>query len=121
MTNKKKSTFGRFMSDSKQKKKFKKEYAQFLFSEFLLEAMDEEHISVRELSKEVWCAYLYNLKYEINEANQYYHKDDGIIIKTIRLSIGGKEKWKDGGIICLRIKSANRNWKDWGQRTNPLL
>jgi DNA-binding Xre family transcriptional regulator len=52
MTNKDKSTFDRFMSDSKQKKKFEKEYVQFLFAELLLEAMDEEHISVRELSKE---------------------------------------------------------------------
>ena len=52
MTNKEKSTFDRFMSDSKQKKKFEKEYVQFLFAELLLEAMDEEHISVRELSKE---------------------------------------------------------------------
>jgi len=40
------------MSDSEQKKKFEKEYVQFLFSELLLEAMAEEHISVRALSKE---------------------------------------------------------------------
>ncbi len=52
MTNKKQSTFDRLMSDSKQKKKFEKEYVQFLFSELLLEAMDEEHISVRELSRD---------------------------------------------------------------------
>ena len=52
MKNKKKSTFDRVMSDSEQKKKFEKEYVQFLFSELLLEAMDEEHISVRELSRE---------------------------------------------------------------------
>ena len=52
MQNKKRSTFDRFMSDSEQKKKFEKEYVQFLFSELLLEAMDEEHISVRALSKE---------------------------------------------------------------------
>ena len=52
MKNKKKSTFDRVMSDSEQKKKFEKEYVQFLFSELLLEAMDEEHISVRALSKE---------------------------------------------------------------------
>ena len=48
MMNKQKSTFDRLMSDSEQKKKFEKEYVQFLFSELLLEAMDEEHISVRE-------------------------------------------------------------------------
>jgi len=52
MTNKKKSTFDRIMGDLDQKEKFEKEYMQFLFSELLLEAMDEEHISVRELSKE---------------------------------------------------------------------
>ena len=51
MKNKKKSTFDRIMSDSEQKKRFEKEYVQFLFSELLLEAMDEEHISVRALSK----------------------------------------------------------------------
>jgi len=51
MKNRKKSTFDRIMSDSEQKKRFEKEYVQFLFSELLLEAMDEEHISVRALSK----------------------------------------------------------------------
>ena len=52
MKNKKQSTFDRVMSDSEQKRKFEKEYAQFLFSELLIEAMEEEHISVRTLSKE---------------------------------------------------------------------
>ena len=52
MPTKKRSTFDRIMSDPEQKKKFEKEYVQFLFSELLLEAMDEEHISVRALSKE---------------------------------------------------------------------
>ena len=52
MKNEKQSTFDRVMSDSEQKKKFEKEYVQFLFSELLLEAMDEENISVRVLSKE---------------------------------------------------------------------
>ena len=52
MTNEKKSTFDRLMDEPEQKKKFEKEYVQFLFSELLLEAMNEEHISVRELSKE---------------------------------------------------------------------
>ena len=51
MTNKKKSTFDRFINETEQKKKFEKEYKKILFSELLLEAMDEEHISVRELSK----------------------------------------------------------------------
>ena len=40
MPTKKMSTFDRIMSDPEQKKKFEKEYVQFLFSELLLEAMD---------------------------------------------------------------------------------
>ena len=52
MKNKTKSTFDRFMSDPEQKQKFGKEYVQFLFSELLLDAMEEERISVRELSRE---------------------------------------------------------------------
>ena len=51
MKNKKESTFDRVMSVPEQKEKFEKEYIQFLFSELLLEAMKEEHISVRSLSK----------------------------------------------------------------------
>lgn len=35
-----------------QKEKFEKEYTQFLFSELLLEAMEESQISVRKLSNE---------------------------------------------------------------------
>lgn len=52
MTKKQKSTFDEFMENEKQKELFDKEYAQFLFSEFLLEAMEEEHMSVRALAKE---------------------------------------------------------------------
>ena len=51
MKNRKKTTFDRIMSDPEQKKKFEKEYAQFLFSELLLEAMEEEHVSARELAE----------------------------------------------------------------------
>ena len=36
---------------SKQKKKFDKEYNNFLLSEFILEKMEEENISVRELAR----------------------------------------------------------------------
>ena len=57
MTNKKakraleKSTFYRIMADPAQKKKFEREYAQFLFSELIIDGMEEEHLSVRALSK----------------------------------------------------------------------
>ena len=54
MKNKKepKSTFERLMQDPKWKKGFEKGYEKFLVSEFLIEAMQEKKISVRELAKE---------------------------------------------------------------------
>lgn len=46
-----KSTFERVMDDPKQKEAFEKEYANFLLSELLLDAMSEQEISVRALSR----------------------------------------------------------------------
>ena len=46
------TTFDKIInSDPKRKEKFEKEYNQFLLSEFVLEKMEEEQISVRELAK----------------------------------------------------------------------
>jgi transcriptional regulator with XRE-family HTH domain len=38
-------------SDPKRKERFDKEYNEFLLSEFVLEKMDAEHISVRALAQ----------------------------------------------------------------------
>ena len=46
-----KSTFDEFISDPKRKKEFEKEYNEFLLSEFVLEKMETEHISVRALAR----------------------------------------------------------------------
>jgi transcriptional regulator with XRE-family HTH domain len=51
MTKRKQSTFDRVMQNPKQKKAFDKEYSQFLFSELVLEAMEEQKISVRKLAQ----------------------------------------------------------------------
>jgi DNA-binding Xre family transcriptional regulator len=45
------STFDRIMSDQKRREKFEKGYNEFLVNEFLLEAMEENHISVRKLAE----------------------------------------------------------------------
>ena len=52
-TTKKKSmtTFDKFMQNPEQKKKYDKEYNKFLLSEFLLEAMEDNDISVRKLAE----------------------------------------------------------------------
>ena len=47
-----KSTFDEFISGNpKQKEKFEKEYEEFLLSEFIIEKMQEENMSVRSLAK----------------------------------------------------------------------
>ena len=46
------STFDELMQDPKWKAKFEKGYEKFLISEFMIEAMEEKHISVRKLAKE---------------------------------------------------------------------
>jgi len=45
------STFDKFMKNHKQKELFEKEYNKFLLSEFILEAMEENKISVRKLAE----------------------------------------------------------------------
>ena len=46
------TTFDRLMQDQKFKDEFEKGYNEFLISEFMIEKMEEENISVRELAKE---------------------------------------------------------------------
>lgn len=46
------STFDKFITNNpKEKAKFEKEYNDFLLSEFILEKMEEENLSVRALAK----------------------------------------------------------------------
>ena len=46
------TTFDKFInSDPKEKELFEKEYNEFLLSEFVLEKMESEQISVRTLAK----------------------------------------------------------------------
>jgi len=60
------STFDEFMLDPKRKEKFDREYSKFLLKEFLLEAMNENHISVRKLAEEsgVSTSIIQNIKSE---------------------------------------------------------
>ena len=46
------STFDRLMQDPKWKAGFEKGYEKFLVSEFLIEAMEDNKISIRKLAKE---------------------------------------------------------------------
>jgi DNA-binding Xre family transcriptional regulator len=45
------STFDRVMQNAKRREQFEKGYNEFLVNEFLLEAMEENHISVRKLAE----------------------------------------------------------------------
>lgn len=66
MKNENLTTFDKLMQDPKQKEKFDKEYSKFLVKEFLLEAMNENHISVRKLAEEsgVSTSIIQNIKSE---------------------------------------------------------
>ena len=44
------STFSRMMTNKNRKHKFDEGYNKFLLSEFLIDAMEEKHISVRKLA-----------------------------------------------------------------------
>lgn len=46
------TTFDRLMQNANFKAEFEKGYNEFLISEFMIEKMEEENISVRELAKE---------------------------------------------------------------------
>ena len=46
------TTFDRLMQDPKFKDEFKKGYNEFLISEFMIEKMEEENISVKKMTKE---------------------------------------------------------------------
>ena len=46
------TTFDRLMQNPEFKDEFEKGYNEFLISEFMIEKMEEENISVRELAKE---------------------------------------------------------------------
>lgn len=61
-----KTTFEKFLENEEQKDIFNKEYNQFLLSEFLLEAMNEKHMSVRKLSKDsgISTSIIQNIKTE---------------------------------------------------------
>jgi ribosome-binding protein aMBF1 (putative translation factor) len=49
-----KTTFDKFITNNPtEKKKFDKEYSEFLLSEFVLEKMEEKHYSVRGLAEKV--------------------------------------------------------------------
>jgi len=45
------STFDLIMQDPKRREQFEKRYNEFLVNELLLEAMEENHISVRKLAE----------------------------------------------------------------------
>lgn len=70
------STFDKLMKDEKQKEQFNEEYNRFLFSEFLLDAMNEKHISVRKLSEKsgVSTSIIQNIKTE---------KSTNVTLKTV--------------------------------------
>ena len=89
-----KTTFDRFITnDPEQKALFDKEYNEFLLSEFILEKMEEEKISVRELAKRASVSLTVIQKMRKNETSNkirltLYHNSEKIqtwIRKTAKI------------------------------------
>ena len=50
------TTFEQFFAENpEQKAIYDKEYNDFLLSEFMLEQMEAQNLSIRELAKKSWC------------------------------------------------------------------
>ncbi|MCP4760644.1 MAG: helix-turn-helix transcriptional regulator [archaeon] len=74
-TNNPKTTYDRMMKNPKWKAEFEKGYEKFLISEFLIEAMEENNLSVRKLANKAGVSptTIQNLKSGIN-SNVSIHK-----------------------------------------------
>ena len=87
------STFDKYInSNPKRKEKFEKEYNDFLLSEFVLEKMEEEKISVRALAKKAGVSPTVIQKIRSKEAERINFRTFTNVLNTLgyRISIERK-------------------------------
>ena len=87
------TTFDKFInSDPEQKALFEKEYNEFLLSEFVLEKMEEEKISVRALAKRAGVSPTVIQKIRSKEAERINFRTFTNVLNTLgyRISIERK-------------------------------
>ena len=87
------STFDKYInSNPKRKEKFEKEYNEFLLSEFVLEKMEEEKISVRALAQRAGVSPTVIQKIRSKEAERINFRTFTSVLNTLgyRISIERK-------------------------------
>ena len=87
------TTFDKFINnDPEQKALFEKEYNEFLLSEFVLEKMEEEKISVRTLAKKAGVSPTVIQKIRSKEAERINFRTFTNVLNTLgyRISIERK-------------------------------
>jgi len=87
------TTFDKFITnDPEQKALFEKEYNEFLLSEFVLEKMEEENISVRALAKRAGVSPTVIQKIRSKEAEKINFRTFTNVLNTLgyRISIERK-------------------------------
>ncbi|MDR3237831.1 MAG: XRE family transcriptional regulator [Spirochaetia bacterium] len=82
------ATFDKFINnDPDEKKMFEKEYNDFLLSEFVLEKMEKENISVRTLAKKAGVSPTVIQKIRSNNAEKINYKAFTNIINSLGYKI----------------------------------
>ena len=82
------TTFDKFITNNpKQKEKFDKEYNEFLLSEFILEKMEEENVSVRILAKRAGVSPTIIQKIRSNNAGRINFRTFSSVINSLGYKI----------------------------------
>jgi transcriptional regulator with XRE-family HTH domain len=83
-----KTTFDEFINnDPEEKKIFEKEYNDFLLSEFVLEKMEEENISVRALAKKAGVSPTVIQKIRTKNAEKINYKTFSNVLNSLGYKI----------------------------------
>jgi ribosome-binding protein aMBF1 (putative translation factor) len=82
------TTFDKFIaSDQNEREKFDREYTDFLLSEFVLEKMEQENISVRALAKKAGVSPTIIQKIRSKDAEKINYKTFSTVLNTLGYKI----------------------------------
>jgi len=82
------TTFDKFIaSDQNEREKFDREYTDFLLSEFVLEKMEQENISVRALAKKAGVSPTIIQKIRSKDAEKINYRTFSTVLNTLGYKI----------------------------------
>jgi DNA-binding Xre family transcriptional regulator len=82
-----KSTYDEFISDPKRKEDFDREYSDFMLSEFILEKMEDEQISIRALAKKAGVSPTIIQKLRSNNADRINYRTFANVLYSLGYKI----------------------------------